>query len=416
MNPSGEARGAAAAKDADDRHVGLDFEFATAARVLFGAGKLREIGSLARAFGRRVLVVTGRSPERTGLLKGLLNDAGLEGHTFSVAGEPTTEAVRAGLQLALGAQCELVIGCGGGSALDAAKAIAALMTNPGDLLDYLEVIGAARPLPRPGAPFIAIPTTAGTGAEVTRNAVLASPAHRVKVSLRSPFLLAKVALVDPELTFGLPRALTAATGLDALTQLIEPFVSSRANPLTDALCREGLRRAARSLRAACEAADRKEASGFTARDLAAREDMAVASLFSGFALANAGLGAVHGFAAAIGGRFPAPHGAVCAALLPHVMEANVRALRARAPGHPALSRYEEIARMLTGSPDADAGDGIAWVQQLCAELGIPPLRAYGLSSADVPALTANAAQASSMRANPLQLTPEELGDILRKAL
>jgi alcohol dehydrogenase class IV len=395
----------------------LHFEFATATRVVFGAGKLSEIGPIARDCGRRVLIVTGRSAERARELDRLLGEAGLERCTFSVVGEPTTDAVRAGAELAVRERCDAVIGFGGGSALDAAKAIAAMMTNPGDLLDYLEVIGSAKPLPKPGAPFIAIPTTAGTGAEVTRNAVLASPAHRVKVSLRSSRLLARVALVDPELTHALPRTLTASTGLDALTQLIEPFVCRRANPLTDALCREGMRRAARSLRVACEAAEAPSvAHGPTPRHQAAREDMAVASLFSGFALANAGLGAVHGFAAPIGGSFPAPHGAVCAALLPEVMESNVRALCARAPAHPALPRYDEIARILTGRPDACAEDGVAWVRALCAELQIPTLRTYGLSSDDVPTLAANAAQASSMKANPIQLTPGELEQLLRRTL
>ena len=209
----------------------------------------------------------------------------------------------------------------------------------GELLDYVEIIGRGQALTKPSAPFIAIPTTAGTGSEVTRNAVLASPEHRVKVSLRSPLMLARVALVDPELTYDLPPALTASTGLDALTQLIEPFVCLRANPMTDGLCVEGMRRAARSLRVAFTDGQNKSA----------REDMAVASLFGGLALANAGLGAVHGFAGPIGGMFPAPHGAVCAALLPHVMTANIRALRQRAPGSEALRRYDKVARLLTGS-------------------------------------------------------------------
>src|SRR5207245_11298164 len=212
-----------------------------------------------------------------------------------------------------------------------------------ELLDYLEVIGQGRALENASTPFIAMPTTAGTGSEVTRNAVLASPRHRVKVSLRSPFLLPKIALVDPELTYDLPPSITASTGLDALTQLIEPYVSSRANPMTDAVCVDGLRRVARSLRVAFEAGRNAAA---------AREDMAVASLFGGLALANAGLGAVHGFAGPIGGMFPAPHGAVCAALLPDTMEVNLRALRRRAPESETLRRFDEIARILTGRPEA----------------------------------------------------------------
>ena len=383
----------------------MRFEFATAQRIVFGPGTLGELPALARSLGSRPLVVTGRSPARATRLLELLHSNGLTPHTFTVAGEPTTDGVRAGVETARAAGCDLVIGLGGGSALDTAKAIAALLTNPGDLLDHLEVIGRAQPLSHPGAPCVAVPTTAGTGTEVTRNSVLASPEHRVKVSLRSPYVLPRLALVDPELTLDLPPDLTASTGLDALTQLIEPYVCNRANPFVDALCVEGLRRSARSLRKAFE----------QGRDLAAREDMALASLFSGLALANAGLGAVHGFAAPIGGRFPAPHGAVCAALLPHVMSANLEALRSRAPASPALERYAEIARLLTGRPHAQAADGVAWVRDLGSSLGIRPLRTYGLAEADLPSLVDLATQASSMKANPVTLTPAELLAILEAA-
>ncbi|MBE7500691.1 MAG: iron-containing alcohol dehydrogenase [Verrucomicrobiales bacterium] len=376
----------------------MRFEFATAQRIVFGSGTLGELPTLARSLGSRPLVVTGRSPARAARLLELLQSNGLTPHTFTVEEEPTTDRVRAGVETARAAGCDLVIGLGGGSALDTAKAIAALLTNPGDLLDHLEVIGRAQPLSHPGAPCVAVPTTAGTGTEVTRNSVLASPEHRVKVSLRSPYVLPRLALIDPELTLDLPSDLTASTGLDALTQLIEPYVCNRANPMVDALCVEGLRRSARSLRKAFE----------QGRELAAREDLALASLFSGLALANAGLGAVHGFAAPIGGRFPAPHGAVCAALLPHVMRANLEALRSRAPTSSALERYAEIARLLTGRPQAEAADGVAWVRDLCVSLGIRPLRTYRLTEADLPSLVDLATQASSMKANPIALTPAEL--------
>jgi alcohol dehydrogenase class IV len=282
-----------------------------------------------------------------------------------------------------------------------------MLANGGELLDYVEIIGRGQALTEPSVPFMAIPTTAGTGAEVTRNAVLASPEHKVKVSLRSPLMLAKVALVDPELTYDLPPALTASTGLDALTQLIEPFVCLRANPMTDGLCVEGLQRAARSLRVTFNDGQNKSA----------REDMAVASLFGGLALANAGLGAVHGFAGPLGGMFPAaPHGAICAALLPHVMSANLRALRQRAPDSGALPRYDEVARRLTGRAPATADDGIKWVGQLVGDLKIPRLGTYGIQSEHVAELVKKAMQASSMKANPVALTPEELAGTLRQAL
>jgi len=381
------------------------FEFATAGRVIFGAGTVREAGALAKEFGLRALVVTGRDPDRAAPLLESLGAAGVKATTFSVPGEPEVETVRQGTALALQEGCDVVIGFGGGSPIDAGKAVAAMLANPGDLLDYLEIIGRGKALSAPSAPFIAIPTTAGTGSEATRNAVLASPEHRVKVSLRGLGMLAKVALVDPELTYGLPPAATASTGLDALTQLIEPYTSCRANPMMDALCVEGLRRVARSLRTAWT-----EGS-----NAAAREDMALAALFGGMALANAGLGAVHGFAGPIGGRFEAPHGAVCAALLPHVMETNLRALRDRQPLGETLRRYGDIARTVTGDPAAEAEQGLAWIRQLVADLRIPSLGAYGLGEGHVEELVEKAAKASSMKANPIPLTREELAGILRRA-
>jgi alcohol dehydrogenase class IV len=212
--------------------------------------------------------------------------------------------------------------------------------------------------------------------------------------------------VDPELTYDLPPHLTASTGLDALTQLIEPYVSCRANPLTDAICVNGIRRAARSLRRACE----------NGADKSAREDMALASLFGGLALANAGLGAVHGLAAPLGGMFRAPHGAVCAALLPHVMQANLIALHQRAPQGESVRRYDEVARLLTGGDHAGAAEGIAWVEHLCTHLRIPSLRRYGLTAHDFPALVDSASRASSMKANPIPLTHAEMKEILSRAL
>lgn len=384
----------------------MRFEFATASRIVFGLGTLPQAAKAARELGRRALVVTGRSASRVQRLNELLAAEGIAQWTMAIPGEPTVETAVGGAHLARAEKIELVIGFGGGSALDAAKAISALATNIGDVSDYLEVIGRGQPLAQPPLPCIAIPTTAGTGTEVTRNAVLASPEHRVKVSLRSPLMLPRLALVDPELTFDLPPDLTAATGMDALTQLIEPYVSCRANPMTDALCVEGMLRIARSLRTAVE----------DGRNKSAREDMALASLFGGLALANAGLGAVHGFAGPIGGIFAAPHGAVCAALLPHVMEANLRALHERAVRSVALTRYEEIARLLTGCPTASAQDGVTWIGNMAAALQIAALRAYGLAVEDVPQIVAKAAQASSMKANPIPLTAAELAETLQRAL
>lgn len=386
----------------------MQFEFATATQIVFGEGALNQLPTLARGLGTHALVVTGRNTARAAPVLELLKKTdGVRSITScQVTGEPTVDWVEQQAQVARKAGCDLVIGFGGGSAIDAAKAIAALLANEGPLLDYLEVVGRGKPLANPPAPFIAIPTTAGTGAEVTRNAVLLSPEHRVKVSLRSRLLFARIALVDPTLTYGLPPDVTATTGMDALTQLIEAYICWRANPMTDLLCIEGIRRIARALRAAFE----------DGKNTMARNDMALASMFSGIALANAGLGAVHGFAGVIGGMFGAPHGAVCAALLPQVMAINTRALQARAPEAEALHKYDEIGRLLTGRSTATVTDGINFVRELNCVLGIKRLSAYGIGEVDIPHIVQQAAKASSMKGNPIQLTSDELIEIVRAAI
>jgi alcohol dehydrogenase class IV len=289
--------------------------------------------------------------------------------------------------------------------MDTGKAAAALVTNPGDPIDYLEVVGTGRKMSQPSLPFVAIPTTSGTGSEVTRNAVIAIPDKRIKVSLRSQSMLPKLAVVDPGLTLTVPRHITAATGMDALTQLIEPFVCNSPSPFTDSLCRDGIARVARSLAPACN----------DAQNISARENMSIASLFGGLALANARLGAVHGMANPIGGLVHAPHGAICARLLPLVMKANVQALRKRQPNSSAVDRYTEIASILTGRGDARAEDGVEWVQELCATLNVRPLSEFGLVKKDIPILVENSQKASSMKGNPVTLTPDELIEIIEKA-
>jgi len=381
------------------------FEFATAGRIVFGSGTRRGLGGILAGLGRRVLVVGGATRRHDAWLDPLLAEQGLVRADFGVTGEPTLEMARAGAAAARTAGCDVVLGLGGGSALDAAKAIAALATQPGDVLDYLEVIGGGGPLVAPPLPCVAVPTTAGTGSEVTRNAVLGSPQQGVKVSLRSPLMLPRAAVVDPELTLSLPPAVTATTGLDALAQLIEPFVSVKRQPLADAICRAGLGRVAWALRKACS----------DPTDLAAREAMSLASLCGGMALANAGLGAVHGFAGPIGGMFPAPHGAVCAVLLAGVIEANIAAAR-RAGDADTLARYAEIARVLTAEATAPPDAAAAWVRQLVAELAIPPLSAYGMTAADVSAVVQKAKPASSMQGNPVTLGDETLAAIVAAAI
>jgi alcohol dehydrogenase class IV len=381
----------------------MAFEFATAGHIMAGAGRAAEVPEVLAGLGSRVLVCTGADPARhSGLLAGLELPAAV----FAVAGEPTVELARAGTAAAREQGADVVVAIGGGSVIDLGKAVAMLLGNGGDPLDYLEVVGAGKKITQPSAPLLAVPTTAGTGAEVTANAVLASPAHRVKASLRSPLMIPRVALVDPELTASCPPPVTAASGLDALTQCLEPFVSNRANPLTDGLACEGLRRAAAGLRAAY-------ADG---GDLGARADMAMCSLLGGIALANAKLGAVHGLAGVIGGTADVPHGMACAALLAPVIEANVRALHSGPAGHPALDRYTEAARLLTGRPAATIEDGLAWIRETVTLLAVPGLATFGVRPDQAEEIAARAARSSSTQGNPVALSDSDLRAIVLQAL
>jgi alcohol dehydrogenase class IV len=382
------------------------FDLAVPADVRFGAGRVSEVAEALAGLGaNRVLVVTGRRTSRADAIRSAMAEAGISSIAFGVAAEPSIERVRVAMELLAEAACDAVLGFGGGSALDVAKAAAVLATAGTDPMEHLEVIGAGRPIVRPGVPCVAVPTTAGTGSEVTRNSVLSGGG--VKASLRSPLMLPRVAVVDPDLLAGLPRPTIAASGMDALSQLIEPFLSQRANPFSDALARDGIRRSARSLRRAYE-------EGM--EDAAVREDLALASLFGGMCLANSGLGAVHGIAAAAGARLSAPHGAVCAAVLGAAMEVNLSALRERGPEHPALLRMAEVATLLTGRSAASPEDAIGWLQELTAALSIPGLASYRLTEDEIPAMLAAAQKASSMRGNPIELTDAEVAEILTRSL
>jgi alcohol dehydrogenase class IV len=379
------------------------FEFATASQILAGPGRAAELPGVVAGLGSRVLVCTGADPARH---RGLLAELGPPAVVFTVTAEPTVELARACVAAAREHGADVVAAVGGGSVLDLGKAAAMLLGNGGDPLDYLEVIGSGRKITQPSVPCVAVPTTAGTGAEVTANAVLASPAHGLKASLRSPLMIPRVALVDPDLTVSCPPRVTAASGLDALTQCLEPFVSVRANPLTDGLAREGLRHAAAGLRAAY-------ADG---SDRGARADMAMCSLLGGIALANAKLGAVHGLAGVIGGTADVPHGMACAALLAPVIEANVRALRSGPPGAPALDRYAEAARLLTRSPAASIDDGLAWIRETVSLLAVPGLAAFGVGPQHADDVAVKAARSSSMQGNPVALSHGDLCAVVLQAL
>lgn len=382
----------------------LTFEFATATEIVFGRGRVRELGQRATALGTRALLVTGARPERIAPVLAVSGAEKLVVATLAVPGEPSSELACRGVEIARAAGVDLVLGFGGGSALDAAKAIAALLANGGDPLDYLEVVGRGRALTQPSLPCLLVPTTAGTGSEVTRNAVLAVEAAKVKVSLRSPHMLPRLALVDSELCHSVPPDVTAATGLDALTQCLEPYVSNARGPLTDALALEGLRRGSRSLARAVK----------DGNDADAREDLAVTSLFGGLCLANAKLGAVHGLAGPLGGALSAPHGALCARLLPEVMRLNLAKVSKLGPPD-LVERYAVIARIFTGDPRARAEQGIEWVSRLVNALSIPRLSAYGLTHQDFPELVRRAQAASSMKGNAVPLEAEELSEILERS-
>ncbi len=381
------------------------YEFATASRIVFGPGTAATLPDKAAELGSKPCLVTGGSPDRVQWLIDGLTERDMTPHMVSIFGEPDTGNMSISAEEAREAGCDVVIAIGGGSVLDAGKALAALITNTDDIYDYLEVVGKGQPLTEKPVPLIAVPTTAGTGSEVTANAVLVSPEHGVKASMRSTDMIADIALIDPELTRSMPPEVTAATGIDALTQLIEAYTCNQTNPMTDALAREGLIRVSWALRTAY-------ADG---NDISARGAMHMAAMFSGICLANAKLGAVHGFAAPLGGEFGVPHGIVCACLLPHVIDMNIRALRERDPDAIALDGYAEVAAILTGGAAVGARDGVDWITELCSDLAIPTLRDLGVKREDFEGLAEKAAKASSMKGNPIKLTKDELIEILEKA-
>lgn len=393
------------------------FEFASAGRIVFGRGKAMEAVPLwVQEHGAKsALLVTGTTTHRAQTFADALHRLGVRTAFFTCGpAEPTLETAEAGVAAAKACGADCVIAIGGGSAVDTGKAVAALVRQPESLLTYMEVVGQGRPITVKPLPFAAVPTTAGTGSEVTRNSVFESPAAGVKASIRHAWMLPSLAVVDPLLTLDVPPGVTACTGLDALTQCLEPYVCCSPNPMTDAISLEGLRRAARSLRAVY-------ADG---ANLDAREDLCVASLFGGLSLANAKLGAVHGFAGPLGGMIHGPHGGLCAALLPACMTVNVTALRAAAAGdasgaaaaRSALQRFATVAQVLTGSPAASAEDGVAWIQETCKMLHIPGLASYGLTAERFAEAIDKGKKSSSMKGNPVALTDAQLAQILAMSM
>lgn len=385
----------------------MRFAFRTAGQVVFGPGEGRAGPDVAASFGRRVLLVTGSaSLERSGRLEEVLDrlaGAGAEAIRYPVAGEPELATIDLGAELCREAGCECVLAVGGGAVVDTGKAVAAVATSGGATLDYLEEVGAGRELTRPPLPVVAVPTTAGTGSEATRNSVIRVPGLAVKRSLRNDLLLPRVAIIDPELSATAPVAVAAAAGLDALTHLVEAYVSTGANPMTDAVIRPGIRLSIQGLNALAHGGDPESAA-----------KRALAALWGGIALANAGLGAVHGLAAPLGGRCRVGHGVACACLLPHTVRANVQALRGRAPENPALGRYEEVSTIVTGE-DPDPERAASALEDLRVRLGVPSLASLGVTADDL-APVVQGSRGGSMRSNPVELTDAELEGILAGAL
>ena len=377
------------------------FDLALPGRVWFGVGRSAELGRAVAALGRRALVVTGSRPDRFATLLDELRGTVDALTVVGAAGEPGVADARRAVDAGRAMAADVVVAIGGGSPIDLGKAVAMLLANGGDPMDYIEVVGAGQPITAVSVPLVAVPTTAGTGAEVTANAVLAVPEHALKASLRHPSMLPRHAIVDPALTLDCPPAVTAAAGMDALTQCLEPYVSIRANPVTDAWALAGLAAAGRGLRAAF-------ADG---SDLAARTELSLCALLGGLSLANAKLGAVHGFAGVLGGMSRAPHGVICAALLEPVCRANL----ARAEP-PLRGRFAAVARALTDDPSATAEDGLAWIEWTRDALALPGLASFGFGPDQAAEAVAKAARASSMQGNPVVLSTEELTRIYLAAL
>lgn len=383
----------------------MNFEFLTSPRIIFGSRRIQNLGSIAKTQGNMAILVKGSGSVDVSTIEQSLSENGLKWIEFKINKEPDVEFVNRGIELARNSNCDFVIGIGGGSVIDAGKAISAMLSNDGSLTDYLEVIGLGKKIKKRALPYIAVPTTSGTGSEVTKNAVVKDIVHNVKVSLRSDLIIPSVALIDPELTWSVPPGITASTGMDAFTQVLEPYVSKKANSFTDMICEAGIKTGARALSIAYSDGNNR----------AAREKMSYMSLMGGLALANAGLGAVHGFAGPIGGMFDIPHGQICACLLPYVIQVNINAMLDREPQNNALVKYRNISRIVTQHESETEMDIIDWIFNTCQELNIPRLSEVGIFENDFDSIVEKSKNSSSMKGNPILLTNEELYEILQRA-
>ena len=369
--------------------------FLTASEIRFGRGKACEVAVTAKGFGQRAMLVNGATAARADWLADQLAPVA----RFAVGREPDIAMIEAGVAAARAAKVQVIVALGGGAVIDAGKAIAALVPAHLPMMDYLEVVGRGLPLEADPLPFIAVPTTAGTGAEVTKNAVIGVPSARRKVSLRDNRMLPDVAVIDPALTDGTPKSVTLASGLDAITQVIEPYLCTKANRLTDVLCRNAIPLGLAALVRLMEA-----------EDVGARDDLAWVSLCGGLALANAGLGAVHGLAGPIGGVAPAPHGAVCGVLLLPVLAAN-----AQAATGVAAARISEVQTWISDAFGVETKQAMAALQNWSQHHGLPRLSQMGVREDELQSIAQASLGSSSMRGNPVALTEGALTDILYAA-
>jgi alcohol dehydrogenase class IV len=384
----------------------MEFEFATSTQIIFGRGSIQKISNILPELGSSCLVITGKHFSERNPVLNILDRSNVNYRLFTVSGEPTDTVIHLGVAQAIEQKTDFILAMGGGSVLDAGKAIGMLLTNNGEVLDYIEVVGRGKKISKPSTPVIAIPTTAGTGSEVTKNAVITLVNEKIKASLRSPLMVPRVAIVDPELLISLPPESTAFTGMDALTQVIEPYLSKKANLLIDSLCLPAIRMGYKSL---LDCYHHPE-------DIEAREKMAYVSLVGGIALANAGLGAVHGFAAAIGGMFPIAHGAICACLLPAVIEGNYKAISGRDPGNSALIKYHILAETLPENKGGTVAGLFDCLYKLHDDLHIPKITELGFDTLRISDVVEKASVASSMKANPIQLMDNEIEEMLATSL
>ncbi|KHD26710.1 alcohol dehydrogenase [Vibrio caribbeanicus] len=378
------------------------FQFMTSTRIIFGEGALQSSLSVLNQFGYSVLLVSGKTTDRASVLINYLKSQNMRYQHVAISGEPNITMVEETALVGRKFKPDMVVAIGGGSVLDMGKALAAVIPNQGDVYDYVEVVGRNVPLKSKPLPFIAIPTTASTGSEVTKNAVLRSGQDQVKVSLRSPDMLADVAIVDPTLTYGTDLYTSGRGAMDTFTHLMEAYVCGDPNPLTDMICEEGLRRLSRSLLAGC-----------IDDDFRARSDLSFAAMLGGMAITNAKLGAAHGLASALGGKLQAPHSVITARLAPHVMAENIKVAQQQGRND-LLSRYTHMAKLLTGKEDASREEAITWVSWALAKLNLPQLSQFGVCATSFETVAEDALKSVAIRGNPIPLTKERLTYILEQ--